>query len=165
RGRALQCELALAFALPKDDAATDALRASVSMSNAIRRARTLVARVPLPRTAGFTSRTVAMLPTTLLADSPVPLFAARMRIVTAVPPGDTLDLEPCPNHTGFQVHIRPAETKGFTLPYAESKSDRPSSAVSPGNSSVQDAASLRTCQGLDLVRSHRGSVHRGGHVS
>jgi hypothetical protein len=43
-----------------------------------------------------------------------------------VPPGDALNLKPRPYHTGLQVHIRPAETKGFTLTYAESKSDRPS---------------------------------------
>jgi hypothetical protein len=106
-----------------------------------------------------------MLLAALLAGSPVPLRAARVRIIAAVPPGETLDLKPCPDHPGFQVDIRPAEAKGFTLPYAKSKSDRPSSAVSPGGSDIEDTASLLTCQRLDLVRGYRGSVHQGGHVS
>jgi hypothetical protein len=42
RGRALERELALALALAKDDTSTQALRAFVGMSNAIRPTRTLV---------------------------------------------------------------------------------------------------------------------------
>src|SRR5271165_162375 len=163
RGRALERKLALALAFPKDDAPADAPRAFVSVSNAIRRAKTLVTNVALPRAVRFTSRTVPVLLTALLAGSAVPLLAACMRSITTVPPGDALNLKPCPDHTGLQVHIRPAEANGFTLAYAGSKSDRPSSAVSPGSSGVQDAASLYTRQGLGLVRSRRGSVHQGGH--
>ena len=88
-----------------------------------------------------------------------------MWIIAAMPPGEALNLKPRSDHTGFQVHIRPAETKGFSLPYAKRKSYRPSSAVSLVSGDIQDAASLLTRQGLDLVRSHRGSVYQGGHVS
>ena len=56
RGRALEREFALALALPKDDASTNALRAFVGMSNAIRPTRTLVAGVTLPYAAWFASR-------------------------------------------------------------------------------------------------------------
>ncbi len=79
----------------------------------------------------------------LLNDADVhALLAARMRSVTAVPPGDALNLEPCPDHTGLQVHIRPAEAKGFTLTYAESKSDRPSSAAPLHDAADAPAAGL-----------------------
>jgi hypothetical protein len=105
RRRTLERELALALTLPKDDAPTDALRTFVGMSNAIRSTRTLVASVPLPRAVRFTSRKVPVLLAALLAGSPVPLLAARVRIVTAMPPGDALNLEPCPYHTGLQVQI------------------------------------------------------------
>src|SRR5262249_5951128 len=105
RGRTLERELALALALPKDDAPANALRALVSASNAIRRAGTLVADVALPRAVRFTGRTVPVLLATLLAGSPVPLFAAHMRSVAAVPPGDALNLKPGPDHAGLQVHI------------------------------------------------------------
>jgi hypothetical protein len=108
---------------------------------------------------------VPVLLAALLAGEAVPLSAARMRIIAAMPPRETLNLKPCSDHASFQVQIRPAETKGFSLPYAKSKSDRPSSAVSLASGDIQDAASLLTCQGLDLVRSHRGSVYQGGHVS
>jgi len=83
-----------------------------------------------------------MLPAALLAGRAVPLFAARMWIIAAMPPGEALNLKPCSDHTGFQVHIRPAETKGFSLPYAKRKSYRPSSAVSLVSGDIQDAASL-----------------------
>jgi len=105
RGRALERELALALALPKDDAPINALRALVSVSNAIRRAGTLVADVALPRAVRFTGRTVPVLVAALLAGSPVPFFAADMRSVAAVPPGDVLNLKPCPYHAGLQVQI------------------------------------------------------------
>jgi len=165
RGRALDGEFALALALPKDHAPAAPLGALVSMSHAIRRTGTLVANVSLPYAAWFTSCAVSMLPAALLAGRAVPLFAARMWIIAAMPPGEALNLKPCSDHTGFQVHIRPAETKGFSLPYAKRKSYRPSSAVSLVSGDIQDAASLLTRQGLDLVRSHRGSVYQGGHVS
>jgi hypothetical protein len=126
RGRALERELAFALALPKDDAPVSPLRALVSVSKAIHGARTLITNVALPRAARFTSRTVPVLLTALLAGSPVPPFAAGMRSVTAMPPGDALNLKPGSYQTGLQVHIRPSETKGFTLPNAKSKSDRPS---------------------------------------
>ena len=60
-GRALEREFALALALPKDDASTNALRAFVGMSNAIRPTRTLVAGVTIPRAVWFTSLKVLML--------------------------------------------------------------------------------------------------------
>jgi hypothetical protein len=91
RGRALERELALALALAKDDTSTQALRAFVGMSNAIRPTRTLVAGVTLPRAVWFTSRKVPVLLAALLAGSPVPLLAARVRVVEAVPPGGALD--------------------------------------------------------------------------
>jgi len=115
RGRALEREFALALALPKDDASTNALRAFVGMSNAIRPTRTLVAGVTLPYAAWFASRKVPVLLAALLAGSPVLLLAARVRVVAAMPPGGALDLEPCPYHAGLQVHIRPAKTDRFRL--------------------------------------------------
>jgi hypothetical protein len=36
---------------------------------------------------------------------PVPLFAARMRVIASVLPSDTLNLELRPDGAGFQVHI------------------------------------------------------------
>ena len=105
RGRALEREfaLALALALPKDDASTNALRAFVGMSNAIRPTRTLVAGVTIPRAVWFTSLKVLMLLAALLAGSPVPLLAARVRVVAAVPPGGALDLEPCLYYAGIKA--------------------------------------------------------------
>jgi hypothetical protein len=70
---------------------------------------------------------VPVLLAALLASSPVPLFAARMRILTTMPPGHALNLKPCPYLTGLQVHIRPAETESFTLPDAQSECDRAAS--------------------------------------
>jgi hypothetical protein len=73
RGRALERELAFALTLPKDDAPVSPLRALVSVSNATRGARTLITNVALPGAVRFTSRTVPVLLTALLAGSPVPL--------------------------------------------------------------------------------------------
>jgi hypothetical protein len=139
---ALECELALALALPKDDTSTQALRAFVGVSNAIRPTRTLVADVTLPRAVWFAGRKVPVLLAALLARSPVPLLAARVRVATAMSPGGALDLEPCPYYAGLQVHIRPAKTQCFALADAKSKRDRPASAVSLGSCHIQDSASL-----------------------
>src|SRR6185437_4323721 len=91
RGRALDGEFALALALPKDHAPAAPLGALVSMSHAIRRTGTLVANVSLPYAAWFTSCAVSMLPAALLAGRAVPLFAARMWIIAAMPPGEALN--------------------------------------------------------------------------
>jgi hypothetical protein len=106
----LKRQLALALALPKDDASADALRALVRVSSAVRRARTPVANMTLPRATRVTSRKVPVLLAALLARSPMPSFATRMRIITAMLPADALNLEPCPYHTGLQVHLGPAQT-------------------------------------------------------
>jgi hypothetical protein len=105
RGRALERELALALTLPKDHAPTSSPRALVGMSTAIYRARTLVTDVTVPRAVWFAGRKVTVLLTVLLAWAAVPPVAAGVRIVAAMPPGDALDLEPRPDHTGFQVHV------------------------------------------------------------
>lgn len=99
-GRALERELALALALPKDNTSTQALRAFVGVSNAICRTRTLVADVTVPRAVWLAGRKVPVLLAALLAGSPVPSLAARVRVATAVPPCSALNLEPCPYHTG-----------------------------------------------------------------
>ena len=105
RGRALERELALALTLPKDHAPTSSPRALVGMSTAIYRARTLVTDVTVPRAVRFAGRKVTVLLTVLLAWAAMPPFATGVRIVTAMPPGNALDLEPRPDHTGFQVHV------------------------------------------------------------
>jgi hypothetical protein len=40
-----------------------------------------------------------------LAELPVPLSAAGVRVGASVPPLDSLNLAPGPYNTGFQVHI------------------------------------------------------------
>ena len=116
RGRGLERELALALTLPKDNAPASSPRALVGMSTAIYRARTLVTDVALPRAVWFAGRKVTVLLTVLLAWAAIPPFATGAhRIVTTTPPGNALDLEPRPDHTGFQVHVRPAQTQASGL--------------------------------------------------
>jgi hypothetical protein len=81
--------------LPEDHAAAAPLGAFVGVSNAIRQAGTLVANVSLSRAARFTSPAVPVLLAALLAGEAVPLSAARMRIIAAMPPRETLNLKPC----------------------------------------------------------------------
>ena len=121
-GRALEREFALALALPKDDASTNALRAFVGMSNAIRPTRTLVAGVTIPRAVWFTSLKVLMLLAALLAGSPVPLLAARVRVVAAVPPGGALDLEPCLYYAGLCLGGPPGARRAACLQGAQMRS-------------------------------------------
>jgi hypothetical protein len=165
RRRALEREFALALALPKDDAPANASGAFVGMRSTVHRARTLVANMTLPRAARLTGRTVPVLLAALLAGSTVPACAARIWIVTAVPPGETLNLEPCPYNAGLQVHIGPAEAQGLALADAQRKRDRPASTVSLGRCHIQDAVSFLAGQGLDLLRRHGRSIHQGGDVS
>ena len=142
RGRALERELALALALPKDDTSAQALRAFVGVSNAIRPTRTLIADMPFPRAVWFAGRKVPVLLAALLAGAPVPPLATRVRVAAGVPSGDALDLEPCLYYAGLQVHIRPAKTQRFALTDAKCKRGRPASAVPLGSCHIQDSASL-----------------------
>lgn len=152
RGRALERQLALALALPKDDAPANALGTFVGMSSAVRRARTPVANVTLPHAARLTGRTVPVLLAALLAGPAVPSFAARNRIVTSVPPGETLNLEPCSYDTGLQVHIGPAEAQGLAL------TDTRASATDHRAPFLLVAATSRMCRASSRVR---GSISCG----
>jgi hypothetical protein len=96
-----------------------------------------------------------MPPARRLAWSPVPLFAARTRIVAAVAPLDPLNLKPGAYDTGVQVHIRPAEPESLVLADTQSKSDRPPGTIPPGPGDIQDAPRLLKGQRLDLGRSGR----------
>lgn len=115
RGRALERELALPFALPKDEATANSIGALIGVPSAVRWTWALVTDVALSRAARFASRKVPMLLTVWLAGLPVPLLTTCMRISTSMPPLNALNLEPRSYNTGFQVHIRPAESKGLTL--------------------------------------------------
>lgn len=129
RGWALEGELALALALPGDDAAANAVRAFGGMASAIRRAGALVTNVALLRTSRFAGRKVLVLLALRSAWPPVPLLTTCVRVVATVPPLDALNLEPGPDDASLQVHIRPAKTQGLALADTEREGDRPASAV------------------------------------
>jgi len=87
---------------------------------------------------------------------PVPPFTTCAWIVATMPPFDALNLEPGPDDTCIQVHIRPAEAERLTLADAEGKRGRPPGAVSLPCYHVQDAPGFLASQGLDLMWSGRG---------
>jgi len=101
----MQSELALALALPKNDATADPARALVSMGDAVGRAGTLETDMAFPAAFRLARRKMPVLFALWFAWPPVPLLATAVRIVASVLPRDTLDLEPGADDAGFQVHI------------------------------------------------------------
>jgi len=75
------------------------------MSDAVCRARALVADMALVRAPRFAIGKVPVPLALRLAGSPVPPLTACMRIVASVPPLNTLNLEPGADGAGFQVYI------------------------------------------------------------
>ena len=75
RGRALESQLALALALPEDQAAARPLRAFVGVPGAFRSAWSLDADVTLAGAAGRTGREVPVMLALRLAGPPVPSLA------------------------------------------------------------------------------------------
>src|ERR1700690_549473 len=156
RGRALEGQLALALALPEDQAAARPHRAFVGVPGAVRSAWALDADVTLAGAAGLAGREVPVLLALRLAGPPVPSLTAPARVVAAVSPFGPLDLEPGPDHAGFQVYIGPAQAQGLALADAQRERDRPPGTVPPGRGHLQDAAGFVAGQWLGLGWGNRG---------
>jgi len=103
--RALESELAFALALPENEATAGPGGALVGVAGAVRRARALPAHMAFTRAAWPARGKVPVLPAFWLARAPVPLPAARSRVIAAVLPFGSLNLEPRPDHAGLQVNI------------------------------------------------------------
>ncbi|GAA3514603.1 hypothetical protein GCM10023075_77070 [Streptosporangium album] len=79
-GWALEGELALALALPEDDASARAFWAPIGVARAVLETDLLVAGVPLLLAVRLTAGVVSVIPALLLAGPAVPLLAALVRV-------------------------------------------------------------------------------------
>ena len=86
----------------------------------------------------------------------MPLLAARVRVVAAVPPRGALDLEPRLDDTGLQVYVGPTQAQRLALADAEGESDGPARGVATALRRFEDQPSFLACEGLDLVVIGRG---------